>query len=197
MNIIWAILIIFSAVCALVYDRGGLILDAALSGADKAVQLILGLCASFAVWNGVLKVLEEAGIQKKISRLLGPVIRFLFPKAAASPKASQALSANLTANLMGLGNAATPAGIKAVGYMKELSCRGDTASDEMCMFLVVNMSSLQIIPASVIALRAATGSANPADIMLPSLLATGGSTVFGILAAKLLAPAYKAKESRR
>lgn len=194
LNIVWAIMILFSAVCAMVFGRGALVLDAAMQGADGAVQLILSLCAMFALWNGVMKVAEEAGLQNKLSRLMMPVISWLFPQASRSEECRNALCANLTANMLGLGNAATPAGLKAVGCMKELSGSGTMATDEMCMFLVVNMSSIQLLPTGVLALRAAAGSANPTDIILPAFLATTVSTLFGIAAARLFAPLFRRRK---
>ncbi|MDD4797138.1 MAG: spore maturation protein [Eubacteriales bacterium] len=194
MNIVWAVMILFSAVCAVVLGRGALVLDAAMQGADGAVTLVLSLCAMFALWSGIMKVVEAAGQQDVLSRLLLPVVSRLFPQASRSQQCRNAVTANLTANMLGLGNAATPAGLKAVGLMKELNGDSLVASDEMCMFLVVNMSSIQLLPASVISLRAAAGSANPVDILLPAFLATLVSTLFGVAAARLLAPLFPPKK---
>ncbi|MDD3242256.1 MAG: spore maturation protein [Eubacteriales bacterium] len=187
MNTIWIILLAASAVCAIVFGKGEALGGAALAGAARAVETVLGLCAAFALWSGVLKAAQACGVQRLLSRPLAPLLKKLFPTAFADEEARQAITANLAANMLGLGNAATPAGIAAIARMKTLENSAGTATDEMCMFLVLNMSSVQLFPATVVALRAAAGSASPADIALPALLATVVTTIFGITATWVLA----------
>ena len=134
----------------------------------------------------MLKIAERAGLLKKFSRALRPFIRFLFPQVPDDHPACEAMSTNIIANMLGLGWAATPAGLRAMQQLDQLNDKKGTATNAMCTFLILNMSSLQLIPINMIAYRSQYGSVNPAAIVMPALLATAVSTAVGILAAKLL-----------
>lgn len=153
-----------------------------LDGAGNAVELALSLFAVYAVWLSVLEIMDKTGISKAVNRLFSPLWRRIF--RGEDEKSLEYISLNFSANLLGMGSAATPMGIKA---MESMSRGREKASDNMILFLVFNATSIQLIPATVIGMRAASGSAEAADIILPSLLATLISTLTGVLLAKLCA----------
>ena len=151
-----------------------------LDGAGNAVELALSLFAVYAVWLSVLEIMDKTGISKAVNRLFSPLWRRIF--RGEDEKSLEYISLNFSANLLGMGSAATPMGIKA---MESMSRGREKASDNMILFLVFNATSIQLIPATVVGMRAAEGSANAADIILPSLLATVISTAVGVTLAKL------------
>jgi len=159
----------------------------ALDGATGAVTLAIGLVGALALWLGLLRVAEEAGLTGLVARALRPVMRRLFPEVPPDHPAMTAMTLNVAANALGLGNAATPMGLKAMEELQTLNPRRDTATDAMVLFLVINTSSVQLVPATVVALRASAGAPEPASIVGPTLVATAVSTAVGIVAAKLLA----------
>lgn len=167
--------------------------DGIVGSAKKAVELAIGLIGIMALWLGVMKVAEQAGLIAQLARLLRPITTRLFPDVPAEHPAMGAMIMNISANMLGLANAATPLGLKAMEELNKLNKKMGTATDAMCTFLVINTSNVQLIPATVIAIRASAGSANPTEIIGPALLATGLSTVLGVLLAKTLAklPVYR------
>ncbi|MBQ9276435.1 MAG: spore maturation protein [Clostridia bacterium] len=152
-----------------------------ISGVRNAILLMLKLAAIYTVWLGVLKMMEKTKIDKALSRLLRPVVKRLFKKE--SDEAYDFISVNLASNMLGMGGAATPAGIKAIGAM---TADGERATDNMILLVVINATSIQLIPATVISIRAAAGSANSANIFLPTLIATFVSTATGVILCKIL-----------
>ena len=152
-----------------------------LSGAESGVSTALSLAGGYAFFCGMLEILSRAGVMDGLARKAAPFLRILLGKTLPD-EALSPVSMNLTANLLGLGNAATPMGIEAAKRMG----RGDTASNALCMFLVINASSVQLLPTTVIALRAAAGSVSPGSITGPALLATLISTLAGIVACKIM-----------
>ncbi len=167
--------------------------DGIVGSAKNAVTLAIGLIGIMALWLGVMKIAEEAGLISKLASLLRPVTTRLFPDVPADHPAMGAMIMNISANMLGLANAATPLGLKAMEELNKLNKKIGTATDAMCTFLVINTSNVQLIPATVIAIRAAAGSANPTEIIGPAIVATSISTVVGVATVKLLAkiPAYK------
>lgn len=167
--------------------------DGIVKSAGTAVELAIGLVGIMALWLGLMKIAEEAGLVAILARLLKPATRFLFPDVPPDHPAMGAMIMNIAANMLGLSNAATPLGLKAMEELNKLAVRAGTATDAMCTFLVINTSNVQLIPATVIAIRGAAGSANPAEILGPVLLATGVSLVVGVTSAKLLSklPVYR------
>ncbi len=147
---------------------------------EQTAMLCIRYGAIWSFWLGMMKIAEKTGLIEKFARLLSPVIRFLFPRTTS--KASEYILLNVTANMIGIGNAATPFGLAA---MKEMAC-GPVASDDMIMFVVLNTTSLQLIPLGVISLRAAFGSAEPSVVLLPILLATAITTAVGIISVKMI-----------
>lgn len=186
MNYIWAGMILFSCVCAVLTGRLPELSDAVLSGAAGAVQLVIVLLGMMCVWTGLMKIADTGGLTRLLSRLFYPVMKLLFPKYPKDSAAMRAICMNITANLLGLGNAATPLGIAA---MKEMSRAGGgrtEADNSMVMFVVINTASIQLIPTFMGTLRAQYGSASPFDIVPAVWLASIVSLGLGILAAKLL-----------
>ncbi|MDR2515185.1 MAG: spore maturation protein [Christensenellaceae bacterium] len=145
---------------------------ALLSGGQAAVALGLSLAGAYCLWCGVLKVMELSGLTTKVALLFRPLLRLLMPGIEQDAEASEAVSLNFAANLLGMGNAATPAGLRAMRAMQKLAGGARLPTEAMCMFLIINSSSLQLVPTTLISLRAAAGSAAPGDILLPALLST-------------------------
>lgn len=160
---------------------------ALFSSAKGAVTLALGLIGPMALWLGIMKVAERGGLTVIIARKLKPVMTRLFPDVPAEHPAMSAIIMNMAANMLGLGNAATPMGIKAMHELEKLSPKKGVATDSMALFLAINTSSVTLLPLGVITIRASAGVTNPAAILLPSLLATICSTTVAIIASKLLA----------
>lgn len=152
-----------------------------IDGVTHAIELSIKLCAIYAVWLSVLKMVEATSLDKKLSKLLRPIVRKIFKNE--SDEAYDYISINLAANMFGMGGVATPAGIKAMSAMSDGS---DRASDNMIMLLVINATSVQLIPATVIAIRASAHSQSPSDIILPTLISSGIATLLGALMCKVL-----------
>lgn len=156
---------------------------AALDGARAAVELTLAMGGVLCLWSGVLETMRRSGLSEALSRLLRPVLGRLFPSALRDTETLNALTANVSANLLGLGNAATPAGIRAAQGLRQLSGRDD-ASDELCRLVVLNTASIQLLPTTVAALRASLGAAAPFDILPAVWLSSLVSVTAGLLAAR-------------
>lgn len=187
MGIIFFLLLAIGLLVAVVGDNLDGFTRGALDGATGAVTLAIGLVGTLALWLGLLRVAEEAGLTHALAKAVRPLMRRLFPDVPPDHPAMTAMVLNVSANALGLGNAATPLGLKAMEELQTLNDRRDTATDAMVLFLVINTSSVQIIPATVVAMRAAGGAENPTSIVGPTLLATLISTVVGVVCAKLLA----------
>jgi spore maturation protein A len=161
--------------------------DGIIRYAKTAVELAIGLIGIMALWLGIMKIAEQAGLIAGLARLLKPVTTRVFPDVPADHPAMGSMIMNISANMLGLSNAATPFGLKAMEELNKLNKKAGTATDAMCTFLIINTSNVQLIPATVIAIRAASGSANPAEILGPVLLATFITLVLGVTIAKILA----------
>ena len=157
---------------------------AALSGANDAVTLCVGLLGVICLWSGVLEIMDRSGLSQILAAAFRPLLRKLFPDAAGDPVTLSAISTNISANLLGIGNAATPLGIQAAKRMAK-GC-GGTASDSLCRFIVLNTASIQLIPATVAGVRAACGAAEPFDILPAVWFASVLSVAAGLLAARVL-----------
>jgi spore maturation protein A len=166
--------------------RLGQVTTAALKAAGTAVEIAIGLIGVMALWLGIMKLAEEAGLNKSIARIVRPVTRLLFPSIPADHPAITAMIMNVAANMLGLSNAATPLGLKAMEELDKLNPQKGVATDDMCMFLVINTTAITLIPATAIAVRAAVGSANPQMIIFPSIAAASTATVVGIIIVKLI-----------
>lgn len=189
MNILFSVIFIASAVILLLFDPAGF-LPALLDGASKSAALCIALLASYAAWLGLMKLWEESGVARGFSRLLKPAIKKLFK--TENEEALSAIGMNLSTNILGIGGAATPYGIKAATLLE----KDKTAHYSSSMLFVVNATSLQLIPTSVVTIRVAAGSAAAADIILPTMLAAAFSTFLGILLVKIFIPVQADKKSR-
>lgn len=182
MSWFWMLTLSTSILCALVTGSGAALASAVLQGAQAGVTLAVSLAGSLCLWSGVGALMEAAGMTQALSRLLGPVLNRLFPSTRQDPVLRRELSGNICANLLGLGNAATPMGIRAAKRMK----RGDQATDELCRLIVLNTASIQLIPANVAAIRSGLGCAAPFDILLPVWITSLCSASLGVGAAWVL-----------
>lgn len=180
MNKIWVIALLIATVW-LTVEAPESVLSVYLSGTSAALEFTLKMAVIYALWLGINALMEKSGINKIIAKLFRPVTRRLFPNE--KPETHEYISLNFSANLLGMGGVATPLGIKAIESMNTGS---DTASQSMRLFTVINCTSLQLIPATVIAMRATAGSANAADIVLPTLLATSVATIVGVVLVKII-----------
>ncbi len=186
LNFLWGAMILIGVICGAFHGTLGTVTENVLAGTRDAVSLCITMLGILSFWSGILKIGERAGLLERFSRGLRPLIRLLFPQVPPGHPAEQAMSVNIIANMLGLGWAATPAGLKAMESLDTLNDRKGIATNSMCTFLILNMSSLQLIPINMIAYRSQYGSVSPAAIVMPALLATAVSTVVGILAAKVL-----------
>ena len=182
MDWIWAGLVVAALVFGALSGRLPEVSAAALEGVQKALDTCLGLCAGLCLWSGILKLLEAGGASALLGRLLRPLLIRLYPEARRNEAALSALAENMSANLLGLGNAATPAGIRAARALKN----GGTATDSLCRLVVLNSASIQLIPATVCTLRASAGSARPFDILPAVWLTSLCAALAGLGAEKLL-----------
>ena len=189
MSGIWAGMVVLSLVCALVTGQGSEVASAAMEGASAGVELCLGMAGALCLWMGVMEVLRRAGAMGWLSWLLRPVLGRLYPDFARDSGVMDAISANVSANLLGLGNAATPLGLDAARRMSRRS--PGVASDALCMLVVCNTASIQLIPTTVAAVRAGAGSTAPFDILPAVWLASALSVTVGILAARLFARLWR------
>lgn len=185
-NFLIVLMVVFSLVFGTLNGRLTELTPAALNGAKEAVTLCLSLCGMICLWSGVMELMKRSGLSEKLSNLLRPILIWLFPTAAKNTETMDALSSNVSANLLGLGNAATPAGIKAAIGLKRLSGI-DSASDELCLLVVMNSASITLLPTTVASLRASFGASAPFDILPAVWLASLMSVACGILASKLFA----------
>lgn len=185
LNYIWAGMILASVFCAAATGRMPQLSAAVLSGAGDAVQLVLSITGMMCAWTGLMEIAERGGLTEKLANALSPLMRILFPSCKKGSPAVRAMCMNVTANMLGLGNAATPLGIAAMKELKKKNAT-DTADDAMVMFVVLNTASVQLVPTFMATLRAQYGSASPFDI-LPAVWATSIlSLAVGVTAAKLL-----------
>ena len=189
MTVIWTGMAAAAVVCGILTGRGSEVSAAAVEGAASAVQLGLSMAGMLCLWSGVMEVMRQSGLAEKLSRMLGPVLRLLFPRERNDRAVMDSISANVSANLLGLGNAATPLGLEAARRMARKS--PGVASDSLCMLVVCNTASLQLIPTTVAAVRAAAGCSTPFDILPAVWLASGLSVGAGILACKVLARLWR------
>ena len=184
MSLIWTVMVVVSIVCGLLTGRGSEVAAAAMEGAGAGVELCLSMAGILCLWMGVMEIMRRSGLSEGLSRLLRPILRRLYPEFAKDRKVMDTVSANVSANLLGLGNAATPLGIQAAQQMSKRS--PGVASDALCMLVVCNTASIQLIPTTVASVRAGAGCASPFDILPAVWLASAISVSVGILAVKLL-----------
>ena len=184
MSGIWCFMVCASFVCAFFNGTVPETAAAVLDGAKDSVETLLSFAGIMCFWTGILKAGENAGLMKLIGRLFSPVIKCLFPKTGEEGRAL--ITVNLCANLLGMGNAATPAGIRAMEALDRENAQPEKPSDDMRMFTILNTTSFTVFPATVVALRAAAGSAAPYDIVPAVWCVSAGAVVLGAVLVKLL-----------
>ncbi|MBE6972395.1 MAG: spore maturation protein A [Ruminococcaceae bacterium] len=189
MSVIWTGMVVVSILCGLATGRGAQVAAAAVEGTGAAVELCLSIAGMMCLWTGIMEIMRCAGLAEKLSRLLRPVLKRLYPDVADDRGVMDSISANVSANLLGLGNAATPLGLEAARRMSRRS--GTVASDSLCMLVVCNTASIQLIPTTVATVRAAAGSNTPFDILPAVWLASAVSVGVGITAAKICARIWR------
>lgn len=180
-NYLWGFMILGGIIVGMVTGRIGDVSTASINSAKEAVTLCITMLGVMSLWTGLMQVARAAGIMDALTKGMEPVISFLFPDVPKKHKVREYIAANMIANILGLGWAATPMGLKAMEELKKLNHGSTSASTDMCTFLIINISSLQIIPVSVIAYRSQYGSVNPAKIVVPAIIATFISTLAGVL----------------
>ncbi len=189
MSLIWTGMVVAALLCGLATGHGEAVASAAMEGAAAGVSLCLSMAGVLCLWMGVMEVMRRSGLSEKLTRLLKPILRPLYPDFAGDPKVMDAISANVSANLLGLGNAATPLGIEAARRMSRRT--PGSASNSLCMLVVCNTASIQLLPTTVASVRMAAGCSAPFDILPAVWLASGISVTVGILAAKLFGKLWR------
>ena len=190
MSWVWTLILAISVVCAMFLNRGPQLGAAVLSGAQSGITLTISIAGSICLWTGVGKLLEHAGITGMLSRLMRPLLNWIFPSSKKDKILSQKLSANISANILGLGNAATPMGIQAAKRLADPH-RPGLATDELCRLIVLNTASIQLIPGNVAAIRASLGAQAPFDILPAVWITSICSAALGLTAAWLMGKAWR------
>lgn len=185
-NFIWVLLLGSGIIYAAVNGRIELITQSAINGAEDAVELSFKLIGIMCLWLGIMRIAERAGIVHLFALLLSPVMRFLFPSIPKNHPAMGAIVMTISANMLGLGNAVTPLGIKAMQQLQQLNTKKDTASDAMCTLLALCTTGFTLVPATIIALRSAAGSQNPAEIVGTTLIVSLAATIAALFSDRIL-----------
>lgn len=186
MNYIWSFLIIFSFISGAVNGKLNDVVNAILSGAETSIQIAIGICGIMVFWLGIMKIAEKSGIVEWLSKILSPVAKFLFPEVKDNKNVIGNIAMNFSANALGLANAATPMGLKAMEELQTVNKDKTSASDSMCMLLAMNTAGFQLIPATVIAILASVGYKNPTEIIVPTLAVTSFAFITAIITAKIM-----------
>lgn len=185
LNYIWGFMILAAVICGIFTGRIAEVGDAAIAGAGEGATLVLGMLGVMCFWTGLMEIAEKSGVIRAVARLLRPVTRLVFPKLSGDDPAHGAIVMNMAANLLGMGNAATPLGLRAMRLLDERNGGRTKASNEMCMFVLINTASLQLLPTTLMLLRQNTGSANPGEIIVPVWVVSVAALAAGVLSAKL------------
>jgi len=185
-NYIWFLLIFLGGIVGLLNGSGEAISRSIVDSCGNTVTFMIELSGIMCFWCGVMKIAERSGFTEKLSKILKPVLKLIFKDAAKDEKALGAIVMNLTANMMGLSNAATPFGIKAMEEMDKLNKNKGTTTNDMTLFLVLNAACIQLVPTTIISIRAACNSINPGIIIIPALISTSVAAIVGICSCKIL-----------
>ena len=196
LNVFWPVCVIVSIIIAISTGRVQNINDAVFESTKSALELTMTLIGTMCLWSGIMEIAVNTSLIEKIKRILKPIMKFLFPKIKTQDKEYQEICMNIISNLLGLGNAATPLGLKAMKTMQEKNDDKDILTDSMAMLIVLNTASLQIIPTTVIAIRTSLGSNEPTKIIVPVWIATLTAAIAAITATKLFIKMEKRKKKR-
>ena len=186
LNIIWPIFIIISFMYAIFSGNVEKINNSIFDSAKNAVELTITFFGTVCLWNGIMQIAKETTLMQKITKMLQPIMKFLFPEIKKGDQANEEMSMNIVANILGLGNAATPLGLKAMKTLQKQNDKKDTLSNTMMMFIILNTASLQIIPTTVIAIRSSLGAKEPTEVIVPVWIATIAAAISGVIAAKII-----------
>ena len=181
LNYLWGFMIVIGIIVGVINGKIEQVSTASINSAKEAITLCITMLGVMSLWTGIMQIAKSAGITDAFTKVLMPVIRLLFPNIPKGHIANEYIASNLIANLLGLGWAATPMGLKAMGELRKFNKNGETASCDMCTFLIINISSLQLIPVNIIAYRSQYGSVSPTEILGAALVATTISTIAGVL----------------
>ena len=190
-NIVWSALIILGIIYSIIVGKVDVINTEILSSAKNSIDMVIKLLPIMAIWLGIMEIAKDSGFLKKFSSFISPILSKLFPDIPKEHESLGFIASNMIANMFGLGNAATPFGLKAMKSLQELNKKKDTASRSMITFLVLNTSGLTIIPTTVISMRLMHGSTNPTEILVPCFIATFFSTMCGLILDRILARRHK------
>jgi spore maturation protein A len=196
MNYVWFALMLIAFAVAAFKGTAAEVTKGALDSAKTAVEISIGLVGIMSLWLGVMRIAEKAGLVTILARAIAPITRFLFPEVPRDHPAAGAIVMNIAASMLGLNNAATPLGIKAMEELQTLNPDKETASNAMVMFMSLNTASIQLIPTTMIAMLAAAGSREPTAIISSTLLATTVGTIFAIVATLALQPFFPYRSER-
>ena len=185
MNIIWGYLLLFSLIIGVINGKTAEITTTILESAEATIETCMKIFGTIAIWSGIMKIAEKSGVIEKLQNMSYPLVKIIFPDLNKKSKAVNSIALNMTANIIGLGNMATPVGIKAMKEMQNENENKTKLSKSMVMFLVLNMASIQLIPTTVIGLRTSYGSQNPVEIVIPVLIASLVSAIVGVLIVKI------------
>lgn len=185
-NYIWFLLIFLGGIVGLINGNGEVISKSIVNSCGNTVTFMIELAGIMCFWCGVMKISEKSGFTEKLSKILKPVLKLIFKDAAKDEKALGAIVMNLTANMMGLSNAATPFGIRAMEEMDRLNPNKGTTTNDMSLFLVLNAACIQLVPTTIISIRAACNSVNPGIIIVPAIISTTVAAIVGVCSCKLL-----------
>lgn len=191
MNYIFVFLILISIITAIYTGKIEEVTNELLNASQRAVQVSIGLIGIMAFWLGIAKIAQKSGLINLISKLISPILKLIFNELPKNSPAFSNIALNITANALGLSNAATPFGIKAMKDIKKEENKGDIATNSMCIFLAMNTAGFQIVPATVLAILIAAGAKNPTEIILPTFIVTLSSFIFAIVVAKILAKIWR------
>lgn len=185
-NYIWFIMIFFGLIVGIFTGNGEEMSNTIVSSINSTVTFTIGFIGLMCFWCGVMKIAQNSGFTEKLAKIMKPILKLIFKDASKDEKALGAIVMNITANMMGLGNAATPFGIKAMEEMDRLNSDKSIASNDMALFLVINSACIQLIPSTVLSIRAAAESTNPGIIIIPSIISTGTAAIVGVICCKIL-----------
>ncbi len=191
MNYIWSIIIILSVIISVISGNTNELSNGIISSGNSAVELCLTLLGTFCLWNGLLNIAEKSELTKLFAKIMSPIICKLFKNVKKDDKALEPMCLNITSNLLGLANAATPIGIEAMKRLSEKNKGKSTPNNDMVLFVIINSAALRIIPTTIIALRIENSSSNPTEIIIPSVLTSFVSLVVGISIAKITERFFK------
>ena len=191
MNYIFVFLILISIITAIYTGKIEEVTNELLNATQRAVQVSIGLIGIMAFWLGIAKIAQKSGLINLISKLISPILKLIFNELPKNSPAFSNIALNITANALGLSNAATPFGIKAMKDIKKEENKNDVATNSMCIFLAMNTAGFQIVPATVLAILIAAGAKNPTEIIIPTFIVTLSSFIFAIIIAKILAKIWK------